>query len=64
MSDLNLNIASALVSTFGERVVDVFYVTDLTGGKITNANRRAAIQRQLTATLAPEEAKPKEKLAG
>jgi len=26
---LNLNIASAHVATFGERVVDVFYVTDL-----------------------------------
>ena len=29
LSKLNLNIASAHVATFGERVVDVFYVTDL-----------------------------------
>ena len=29
ISDLSLNIASAHVSTFGERAVDVFYVTDL-----------------------------------
>ncbi len=50
---LNLNIGSAHITTFGERAVDVFYVTDLTGAKITNANRRAAIKRQLTATLAP-----------
>ncbi|MGH6673510.1 MAG: [protein-PII] uridylyltransferase, partial [Xanthobacteraceae bacterium] len=31
LSKLNLNIASAHVATFGERAVDVFYVTDLTG---------------------------------
>ena len=31
ISKLILNIASAHVATFGERVVDVFYVTDLTG---------------------------------
>ena len=60
---LNLNIGSAHITTFGERAVDVFYVTDLTGGKITNANRRAAIHRQLMTTLAPEEAKAKQKLA-
>ncbi len=34
---LNLNIASAHITTFGEKAVDVFYVTDLTGGKITSA---------------------------
>jgi [protein-PII] uridylyltransferase len=61
---LNLNIGSAHITTFGERAVDVFYVTDLTGAKITNANRRAAIRRQLMATLSPEAAKPKEKVRG
>ena len=40
LSKLNLNIASAHVATFGERVVDVFYVTDLLGAQIT-APRRA-----------------------
>jgi [protein-PII] uridylyltransferase len=47
LSDLNLNIASAHVSTFGERVVDVFYVTDLTHQKIVNPAREAAIRRRL-----------------
>jgi [protein-PII] uridylyltransferase len=47
ISDLNLNIASAHIVTFGERAVDVFYVTDLVGHKITNANREAAIRRRL-----------------
>ncbi len=31
LGKLNLNIASAHVATFGEKAVDVFYVTDLTG---------------------------------
>ena len=47
LSKLNLNIASAHVATFGERVVDVFYVTDLFGAKLTSATRQAAIKRAL-----------------
>jgi [protein-PII] uridylyltransferase len=47
LSKLNLNIASAHVATFGERVVDVFYVTDLLGDRITSATRQAAIKRAL-----------------
>jgi [protein-PII] uridylyltransferase len=52
LSKLNLNIASAHVATFGERVVDVFYVTDLLGAKITTPTRQAAIKRPLIALLA------------
>ncbi|MEX2319490.1 MAG: [protein-PII] uridylyltransferase, partial [Bauldia sp.] len=51
ISDLNLNIASAHIVTFGERAVDVFYVTDLLGHKIANANREAAIRRRLKAAF-------------
>jgi len=47
LSKLSLNIASAHVATFGERVVDVFYVTDLLGAKIDSAPRQAAIKRAL-----------------
>ncbi|MEX1082908.1 MAG: ACT domain-containing protein, partial [Xanthobacteraceae bacterium] len=47
LSKLNLNIASAHVATFGERVVDVFYVTDLLGDKISSPTRQAAIKRAL-----------------
>src|SRR6185312_6760187 len=36
LSKLNLNIGSAHVATFGERVVDVFYVTDLLGAQVTS----------------------------
>ena len=48
ISALNLNIASAHVATFGERAVDVFYVTDLTGQKISNITRQANIRQRLT----------------
>ena len=60
LSKLNLNIASAHVATFGERVVDVFYVTDLLGAQITTPTRQAAIKRPLLALFAPQsgEAKP------
>jgi [protein-PII] uridylyltransferase len=47
LSKLNLNIASAHVATFGERVVDVFYITDLFGAKVTSATRQVAIKRAL-----------------
>lgn len=49
LSKLNLNIASAHVATFGERAVDVFYVTDLLGAQIASPTRQAAIKRALLA---------------
>jgi len=55
LSKLNLNIASAHVATFGERVVDVFYVTDLLGAQITSPTRQAAIKRALIALFAAPE---------
>ncbi len=60
LARLNLNIASAHIATFGERAVDVFYVTDLTGQKITNANRQAAIRRRLLQVFQPQKEKEKE----
>ena len=37
---------------FGERVVDVFYVTDLLGAQIVSPTRQAAIKRALIQLLA------------
>jgi [protein-PII] uridylyltransferase len=54
LSKLNLNIASAHVATFGERAVDVFYVTDLLGAKISSPTRHAAITRALIQTFSTE----------
>jgi [protein-PII] uridylyltransferase len=58
LSKLSLNIASAHVATFGERVVDVFYVTDLFGAKITSATRQATIKRALITLLLPASPAP------
>ena len=48
IATLNLNIGSAHISTFGEKAVDVFYVTDLTGQKISNIGRQEIIRERLT----------------
>ncbi len=47
LGKLNLNIASAHIATFGEKAVDVFYVTDLTGAKIASVQRHNAIRKTL-----------------
>ena len=53
---LNLSIGSAHVATYGERAVDVFYVKDLTGMKVTQKGRLATIERRLLDVLrTPEE---------
>ena len=54
LSRLNLNIGSAHIVTFGEKAVDAFYVTDLTGQKINSAAKQAAIKRRLLADFAIE----------
>ncbi len=55
LSDLSLDIASAHITTFGEKVVDTFYVRDLVGMKITNENRQTNIVARLKAVLAKED---------
>ena len=47
MHDLNIDIHSAHIATFGEKIVDVFYVTDLTGCKIEGEERIAKSQNAL-----------------
>ena len=54
LSDLSLDIASAHITTFGEKVIDTFYVTDLVGQKVTNENRQANIVARLKAVMADE----------
>ena len=54
LSSLNLNIGSAHIVTFGEKAVDLFYVTDLTGQKINAPARQAAIKRRLLADFASD----------
>ena len=51
LSDLSLDIGSAHITTFGEKAVDVFYVTDLTGKQIISEMRQKAIKERLTRAL-------------
>ncbi|QKV19566.1 [protein-PII] uridylyltransferase [Oricola thermophila] len=51
LSDLRLDIHSAHITTFGEKVVDTFYVTDLTGHKLTDPSRQKRIRRVLEDVL-------------
>ncbi|MFM2421817.1 MAG: hypothetical protein RL291_347, partial [Pseudomonadota bacterium] len=53
LSDLNLDIASAHITTFGEKAVDVFYVTDLTKKKIADETRQKKIREKLEQVLQP-----------
>jgi len=55
LSDLNLDINSAHITTFGEKAVDTFYVTDLTRRKITSPQRQEAIRARLIHVLAGEQ---------
>jgi [protein-PII] uridylyltransferase len=52
LTRLNLQISSAKISTFGEKVVDVFYVKNLFGHKIEQESRLAEIRANLEAVLA------------
>ncbi len=59
ISDQGLQIASAHVTTYGVRAVDVFYVKDVFGMKVENERKLAALREALLAALAnPEEAAP------
>ncbi|MGH6871460.1 MAG: [protein-PII] uridylyltransferase [Rhizomicrobium sp.] len=49
--DAGLSISSAIVTTYGERAVDVFYVRDGYGHKITHPERLASVQARVVAAL-------------
>ena len=51
LSDLSLDIASAHITTFGEKVIDTFYVTDLTGHKIESPSRQDRVRAALVAVM-------------
>lgn len=60
-----LQISSAHISTYGERVVDVFYVKDAFGLQITGESRIEALRKSLLEAVAQEkpEKKPEKKKA-
>jgi [protein-PII] uridylyltransferase len=53
-----LSISTAMISTYGERAVDVFYVRDGYGHKITHPARLAAVEGRLGQALAGPQAAP------
>jgi [protein-PII] uridylyltransferase len=57
LTALGLQIVSAHITTFGERVVDVFYVKDVFGLKINEKTKLKRIERQLLQAVAPPDDK-------
>ncbi|HTW26141.1 MAG TPA: [protein-PII] uridylyltransferase [Acetobacteraceae bacterium] len=55
ISEQGLQIASAHVTTYGVRAVDVFYVKDVFGLKIENERKLAQLREALLAALDPPE---------
>jgi len=59
ISEQGLQIASAHVTTYGVRAVDVFYVKDVFGLKVENERKLASLRKALLAALVPpDEARP------
>ena len=57
LTTLNINIFSAVITTYGEHAVDVFYVKDLFGHKIRSKQKLDLIERRLIEAIeviAPE----------
>jgi len=52
LTELNLQISSAKISTYGARVVDVFYVKDVFGLKIEHEQKLKRIHEHLSSVLA------------
>jgi [protein-PII] uridylyltransferase len=53
LAELQLDVHLAKVATYGERVVDAFYVRDELGRKVDDPERMAELERALEARLAP-----------
>lgn len=47
MAENYVYIASAVIATYGEQIVDTFYVKDMTGLKYFEPGKRAALERKL-----------------
>jgi [protein-PII] uridylyltransferase len=59
LTGLGLQIANAKISTYGHKVIDVFYVKDIFGLKVTEQPKRKRIRDTLLAAL--DDGTPKEK---
>jgi [protein-PII] uridylyltransferase len=59
LTGINLQISSAKISTYGEKVVDVFYVKNIFGLKIEHEGKLKEIRETLLAVLAEREETPR-----
>ncbi len=55
LTAINLQISSAKISTYGEKVVDVFYVKNIFGLKVDHEGKLKELRERLLAVLAPRE---------
>ena len=62
LAQQNLQISAAKISTYGESIVDVFYVKDLFGLKVQSDRKLDGIRKAMLAELEPKE-KPARKTA-
>ncbi len=51
LAGLNIYIASAIIATYGEQVVDAFYVKDMFGLKLHSKVKRDVIEKKLRAAI-------------
>jgi len=51
LANANIYIASAVIATYGEQVVDTFYVKDMFGLKLHSEEKRGALERKLRAAI-------------
>ena len=54
LTECGMQIGTAKISTYGERVVDVFYVKDVFGMKITNAQKQEEVRKAVLMSLSAE----------
>ncbi len=65
LSEQGLTISSAHISTYGVQAVDVFYVKDAFGFKVTHTDKLRELRAALMAAVAPEvEAGPENQVIG
>jgi [protein-PII] uridylyltransferase len=57
-----LSISSSIVATYGERAIDVFYVRDGFGHKITHPDRLKSVEERLLKVLDEETLEGREPL--
>ena len=53
ITELGLKISSAHITTYGEHVVDTFYVKDIFGLKLTHEAKLNHIRRELVKVVEP-----------